>query len=111
MSESQQKKIAREAVDKITKEFTDKGLIVEAGWMSLRTLALHEDTPPLQIDEMRSAFFAGAHHLFVSIMTVLDTGEEPTEKDMERLDLIHKELHNFIENYRFKHLVKPQGSA
>jgi hypothetical protein len=37
----------------------------------------------------------GAHHLFTSIMTILEPGTEPTAKDLKRMDLIDKELRGF----------------
>jgi len=45
---------------------------------------------------MRMAFFAGAQHLFASLMTVLEAGDDPTNNDMRRVDLIAKELDDFI---------------
>jgi hypothetical protein len=41
---------------------------------------------------MRTAFMAGAEHLFSSVMNVLDPGQEPTADDLRRMDLIHTEL-------------------
>jgi hypothetical protein len=111
MSEHRIKEKARQLANVATKEFTDKGLIIEAGWQSLRIMAIPENAHQTQIDEMRNAFFCGAQHLFASIMSVLDPGEEPTEKDFERMDLIHKELDRFIKDYEFKHFTNPRGSA
>ena len=44
---------------------------------------------------MRYAFMAGSQHLFASIMSILDPGDEPTEKDLKRMDLIAAELEVF----------------
>ena len=49
----------------------------------------------VQRSEMRKAFFMGAEHLFASIMSILDPGAEPTERDLDRMTLIHKELEAF----------------
>jgi hypothetical protein len=111
MSEHKIKDKARKLAETLTKEFTDKGLIIEAGWQSLKIMSIPEDAPEIQIDEMRNAFFAGASHLFSSIVVILDPGEEPTERDIERLDLINKELERFMEDYKLKHLIRPEGSA
>jgi len=51
---------------------------------------------------MRNAFFAGAQHLFSSIMTILEPDAEPTEKDMQRMDLIDKELRAFINDFTLR---------
>ncbi len=86
----------RMLVETITKKLVDEGKLVEAGWASLRVLTLPPDTPADQLREMRMAFFAGAQHLFGSIMGMMDDGEEPTAADMSRMDMIHKELQGFI---------------
>lgn len=90
------------ATDAIAKEFTDKGKLIEAGWASLRALVIPKDASELQLREMRMAFFAGAQHLFGSIMGILDPGEEPTEADFKRIDLIDKELREFIKDFELR---------
>lgn len=79
----------------LAKALVDKGLLVEAGWMGFRLGAMHPDAPADQVSEMRLAFFAGAQHLFTSMMTMLDPDAEPTEQDMERMTQISKELERF----------------
>jgi hypothetical protein len=91
-----------ELVMEMTKALMDQGLIIEAGWMGLKIMAVADDAPPVQIEEMRNAFFAGAQHLFASIMHGLDPDKEPTETDMRRLDLIDAELRRFIAEYEAK---------
>lgn len=70
----------------------DKGKLVEAGFVSLRLSVIPKDAPPVQVDEMRLAFVAGAQHVWASIMTMLDPGSEPTAKDLRRMTLISDEL-------------------
>ena len=91
-------------VKKLTDQFTKEGKLIEAGWVSLRLMTLPQDAPQIQIDEMRNAFFAGAQHLFGSLMTILDPGtEEITAADLAKMDLIHRELNVFIADYQKKH--------
>ena len=52
----------------------DQGRMIEAGWIGLRIAAIPADAPPLQVEEMRNAFFAGAQHLLICIMRVVDPG-------------------------------------
>lgn len=85
----------RAYLERLTRELTDQGKLVEAGWVSLRIAAIPLDAPKVQLEEMRKAFFAGAQHLFSSILTVLDEDREPTEADMRRMDLIDTELRSF----------------
>lgn len=93
----------RAYLERYSRELADKGQIIEAGWIGLRIAALPLDAPAVQLDEMRNAFFAGAQHLFSSIMTILEPGAEPTEKDLERMDLISQELDNFIKRFELRH--------
>lgn len=90
----------KEVVDALTRKLVDKGLLVEAGWISFNRLTIPLIANKEQRDDMRVAFFAGAHHLFSSIMSMMGANEEPTEKDMERMNLIHKELQSFIEEFK-----------
>ena len=100
----------KEEVEKLTKALVDSGKIIEAGWISLRLAAVSRNAPQIQLDEMRTAFFAGAKHLFSSLMTVLDPDEEVTEDDMRRMDMINKELDDFIKDFEMKN-CKVGGSA
>lgn len=88
-------------VDKLTRDLTDQGKLIEAGFSSLMAMA-YTGAPAHQVEELRNCFFAGAHHLFSSIMTMLDPGAEPTDDDFGRLQLIQRELDSFIQNYQLK---------
>jgi hypothetical protein len=87
---------AREAfLTAMSRTLADEGKLIEAGWFSLHAAAIPESAPAVQIKEMRMAFFAGAQHLFASIMTMLEAGEEPTDADLARMSLIAAELDAF----------------
>jgi len=92
------------ATQALTRKLADQGRLIEAGWVALRAMAVPKDAPQVQLDEMRQAFFAGAQHLFGSIMTIMEEGAEPTEKDLERVEQINEELSGFIEEFEAKHL-------
>lgn len=94
----------RAYLERLSKELNDKGKLIEAGWLGLRIACELEDAPAIQLEEMRNAFFAGAQHLFSSIMTILDPGQEPTDKDMERMDLIDRELRQFINDFTIRRI-------
>lgn len=94
----------------VTKALTDKGKLIEAGFAAFRHMAMAKDAPPVQVSEMRLAFMAGAEHLFSSIMGILDPGDEPTDTDLRRMDLISTELDNW--RGQIAALVQPsQGRA
>jgi hypothetical protein len=97
-------------IDAVSKVLIAKGLLIEAGFQSLRAAAIPASAPAIQIDEMRNAFFFGARHLYATIMRTLDPGEEPTEADMRRLDQINDELQRFITDYARRN-IRTEGSA
>jgi hypothetical protein len=96
--------------EKLSRVLVDQGKLIEAGWIGLRAVWLHPEASQNQIDEMRQAFFAGAQHLFSSIMTVLEPDAEPTEKDLERMSLIQSELDTFIADFNM-HQLPTRGNA
>ena len=98
----------RAYLERLTKEFTDQGKLIEAGWVGLRLAAVPDHAPAMQLDEMRMAFMAGAAHLFASINTILEPGQEPTDADMTRMDLIHRELQHFEVEFARKHGLDKQ---
>lgn len=87
----------RRAHDQAAKEFVDQGKLIEAGWAGLKATWLAPDAPAHQAKALRYAFMAGAQHVFASIMSVLEAGEEPTDADLRRMDLIATELATFYE--------------
>jgi hypothetical protein len=82
-------------IDDLTREFTNRGKIIEVGWLGLRMAWLHPDTPENQIKELRMAFFAGALHLYSSMMASLDPGDDETPGDLQRMRNIDTELRAF----------------
>lgn len=94
----------RQHLERLTRELMDKGKLIEAGWVGLRIACELEDAPAIQLEEMRNAFFAGAQHLFGSLMTGLDPEAEPTAQDMVRMDLIEAELKTFINDFSIRRL-------
>ena len=89
-----------EQIDKRTKELVDQGKLVEAGWIAMSIIALSKDAPDIQRKEMRKAFFAGAQHLFASMLAMLDSDREPTQLDLERMNQIDEELRRFVDDLR-----------
>ena len=96
----------KEFLRNLHRDLVKNGKLIEAGWVSLRLMAIPEDAPPIQLDEMRNAFFAGAQHLFSSMITIMDSDSEPTERDLEQMTLIDNELRQFIEDFSKRHSIK-----
>lgn len=86
----------RELVERLTREATEKGMIIELGFLGYLERVIPSNAPEIQILESRKAFFAGAKHLLASIMSTLDPEAEPTEGDLRRMQRIHDELEAFV---------------
>jgi hypothetical protein len=82
-------------IDAIGKRLADNGKLVEAGWHGLRRAALPPTASKHRLDEMRTAFFAGALHVFSTLIQVVDEDDEPTQNDYRRMELMAKELRAF----------------
>lgn len=98
----------RALVHEITRKLVDNGQLIEAGWVSFKIMTIQPTAGEDQLCDMRAAFFAGAQHLFGSIMSMLDPGNEPTEKDLRRMQLISSELDAFVAT--LKDLAKREAS-
>lgn len=81
-----------------------EGKIIEAGWQAMRITCVAADAPPDQLEEMRMAFYAGAQHLWGSIMNGLDPDAEPTAEDERKMVLIGRELDSFIADFARRRL-------
>ena len=93
----------RAMAEQITGRAVDDGQIIALGfgafiaifWPNWRQM------PYQQRDDLRAAFFAGAQHLFGSVMSFLEPGqEEPTERDMRRMSMVAHELDAWVEEYK-----------
>lgn len=81
-----------EAATALGRELADQGKLIEAGFVVFASAVISPTAPEIQTDEMRLAFMAGAEHVFSSISNIMDPGDEPTEADLRRMDLLHQEL-------------------
>lgn len=95
-------KVPPELLKALTDKLIADGRIVEAGFASLIVVAYggSNDMPREQYDQLREAFFAGAQHLFSSMMSTLDEGEDPTPADLAKMDLIDGELKAFLVDFK-----------
>lgn len=97
--------LSPEQITAITQAFVDQGKLVEAGWLGFRLACwgATPNVPEAQLKECRQAFFAGAQHVFHSVMTMLEEGSEPTDADLRRMSNIDTELTAFLEAFKKEH--------
>jgi hypothetical protein len=102
MGEAKRNERMRKLIHDISKSWVDQGRIIEGGFRSPLAIGYHEPEkiPPDQLTEMRRVFFAGAQHLYASMLDIMDPGTEPTEADMRRMTLIDSELRAFLEEQK-----------
>lgn len=93
----------KEAAHQLEQSLVDAGKIIEGGWAGFALAVLPKNVSQVQHDEMRKAFFAGAQHLFASMMNILDPGSEPTDRDLRRMDQIHQELEIFGKSFELQY--------
>lgn len=103
-------KQVQEAAQQMSEGLVDAGKIIEGGFTGLLMMAYPNGAPEKQISDLRAFFFAGAQHLFASIMAVMDSDREPTPRDLHRMSMIHEELEAFRKEFELKHLPV-DGSA
>lgn len=70
-------------------------LLVAEQWDSFARAVLPPGCPPLQKQEMRRAFYAGAEGIFNKILIALAPESEPTEEDLQMMTGIENELTEF----------------
>jgi hypothetical protein len=91
-------------------KMADQGLLIEAGWVGLRAATLDSTTSLQQLHELRCVFFAGAQHLFSSLITILDPRDDVTGMDLQRLERIAEELQRFITEFELE-IARAEGRA
>ena len=99
-----------EATVELTRKLMDEGKIIEAGFAVFFATVIPKDASPVQRDEMLLSFMAGAQHVFASMVSGLDPGDEPTEADMRRYDRMHAELEAWTDRLLAR-AMPTQGSA
>jgi hypothetical protein len=91
--------MSREQFDKlivgVTRGMADESKLIAIGWYGFDKHVIPSDASEQQRRDMCIAFFAGADHLYSSIMSMLDPGVEETPGDMRRMAAIHDELEKF----------------
>lgn len=89
--------ITHKMIDDVGRALIERGLIVAAGYEGYKLMCPHAmRSHPVYAEAEQRAFFAGAQHLFASIMNQgLDEGTEPTDADLRRMDNIANELKVF----------------
>jgi hypothetical protein len=92
--------------DAIARKLLDEGKLMAAGWHIYRTRVMSPNAGPVQIEEMRKAFYTGAQHVFASICGGMDEDAEPTAADMARMDHLAAELQAFAAE-----LMQTEGSG
>jgi hypothetical protein len=66
-------------------------------WASYRRSVVPRDASPVQVQECRRAFYAGATALLAGMMGAAEGDGDPTEQDYRRMEDLAGELARFAE--------------
>jgi hypothetical protein len=66
--------------------------------------------PDEQLLALRKCYFSGCQHVWGAINTMLDPGDDPSDEDLKRMDMINDELNAWHAEMVRDH-VKTEGSA
>jgi hypothetical protein len=80
-----------DAATQLTKDLADKGKLIAGGFAALVMIRFRHCTVA-ELRNLQIAYMAGAEHLYSSMMNIMDADAEPTDVDMQRMELIHDEL-------------------
>jgi hypothetical protein len=69
---------------------------IAAEWATYAEHILPKNAPPIQVQETRRAFYAGAGAILHHILRLADPGEEPTETDLRMMDDIEVEIEEWL---------------
>ncbi len=89
------KQITEALALELSKIATDKGQLIQLGWIGMLRYVVPKDAGEMQVAEMRKSFFMGCEYLFQSLVAVVDPGSEITADDLKRMDQIDTELKAF----------------
>jgi hypothetical protein len=89
----------------LSKTLIEEGRLVEAGFRSFQAIAF-PNADPQHVLDLKCAFFASAQHLFGTILSILDPGQEPTDTDMLRISQIAEELDGFGRDFIATHIPR-----
>jgi hypothetical protein len=85
---------------KTASEKLNHGETMAEMWDGLRDSTIPRDAPPIQIQEMRNAFYAGAFCLFNWFMAQMSEGDEPTDPDLAKVSALSDELEAYFRQAR-----------
>lgn len=69
--------------------------LVAEQWDQFARSVLTEGTPPVQRQEMRRAFYAGAQGVLFKVIAAFAPESEPTAADVQIMEDVHNELQEF----------------
>jgi hypothetical protein len=75
---------------------TRRMLVLEQ-WNEFVRMTLRPDAPAIQKQEMRRAFYGGAHMILFRLLGELSAGDETTPADLEAMMDIQRELREFVD--------------
>jgi hypothetical protein len=69
-------------------------------WLAFSSVVYAPPVGAVQREECRRAFYAGGYSLLHLIMAMLDPGQEPTPRDIEKMTALERELEAHFDELR-----------
>lgn len=69
--------------------------IIEQEWLAFRRMVVPASAGPVQVEDVRRAFYSGAAVLFQAVVNKLSPGEEVQESDLAIFDSLNREIQEF----------------
>jgi hypothetical protein len=69
-------------------------------WDGFKDKTIPANAPPIQIKEMRNAFYAGGLCLFNWFLMQMDEGDEPTDPDLAKVSALNDELEAYFRQFQ-----------
>ena len=76
---------------------THKRMLMAEQWDQFARAVLPPNCAPIQRQEMRRAFYAGAEGIMFKVIYALSPDNEPTDADLQTMKDLHAELTDFAE--------------
>lgn len=77
-----------------------KRLLMAEQWDQFARAVLPQNAPPVQRQEVRRAFYAGAQAIMLKVIATLASDAEPTAGDLQIMEDLERELSDFAESVK-----------
>jgi hypothetical protein len=97
VSEEKPKLTNEQYAQKLTEALANSGMLIYGGWKLFEKAFIPPIVSDQQRHDMMIGFIAGADHLWYSLLATTQPGDDLTEGEEKRMEMIENELQTFRE--------------